>query len=70
MKKKCHLGFLFATRDDIDDQNWLRRTEELWVYVLTNVTGTVISISKQEYIFGYKAPFVAVMVSERVFLIC
>jgi len=33
------------------------------------VTGIVISISKQEYMFGYKAPFVAVRVSERVFLI-
>jgi hypothetical protein len=26
VKKKRHLGFLYATRDDIDDQNWLRRT--------------------------------------------
>ena len=31
------------------------------------VTGLVISISKQEYMFGYKAPFVAVIVSERAF---
>ena len=31
--KKRRFGFLFATRIDIDDQNWLRRTEELRVYV-------------------------------------
>jgi hypothetical protein len=36
VKNERRLGFLFATRYDIDDQNWLRRTEELWVHVLTN----------------------------------
>ena len=38
MKKKRRLGFLFATRDDIDDQNWLAepRNFEWNLDVLTN----------------------------------
>ena len=36
VKKERCLVFLLTTRDDIGDQNWLRRTEELWVHVLTN----------------------------------
>jgi hypothetical protein len=36
VKKKRRFGFLFAIDDDIDDQNWLRRNEELWVHTLAN----------------------------------